>query len=79
MRAILNNNNEIDLHGLTHGDVEDKLENWLILQYNLGNFPIHVITGKSTRMKTLVRLSAKRRGFEVPEPLDNNPGVLLVS
>jgi len=67
MRAILNNNNEIDLHGLTHGDVEDKLENWLILQYNLGNFPI------------LVRLSAKRRGFKVSETLDNNPGVLLVS
>jgi hypothetical protein len=79
MKAILNNNNEIDLHGLTHGDVEDKLENWLILQYNLGNFPIHVITGNSTRMKTLVRLSAKRRGFEVSETLDNNPGVLLVS
>ena len=41
MKAILSNNTEIDLHGLTHGEVEDKLENWLILQYNLGNFPIH--------------------------------------
>ena len=79
MKAILNNNNEIDLHSLTHGEVEDKLENWLILQYNLGNFPIHVITGNSSRMKEIVELSAKRRGFEVTEPLDNNPGVLLVS
>ena len=61
MKAILNNNNEIDLHSLTHGDVEDKLENWLILQYNLGNFPIHVITGNSSRMKKIVELAAKRK------------------
>ena len=79
MRAILNNNTEIDLHGLTHGEVEDKLENWLILQYNLGNFPIHVITGNSSRMKQLVELSAKKRGFKTSEPLDGNSGVLLVS
>ena len=76
MKAILRNNVEIDLHGLTHGEVEDKLENWLILQYNLGNFPLHVITGNSSRMKQLVELSATRRGFEVSEPLDNNSGVL---
>ena len=79
MRAILKNNTEIDLHGLTHGEVEDKLENWLILQYNLGNFPLHVLTGNSSRMKQLVELSAERRGFEVSEPLDGNSGVLLVS
>ena len=79
MKAILNNNNEIDLHSLTHGEVEDKLENWLILQYNLGNFPIHVITGNSSRMKQLVELSAKKRGFKTSEPLDGNSGVLLVS
>tara|TARA_B100000029_G_scaffold444904_1_gene464982 strand:- start:52 stop:291 length:240 start_codon:yes stop_codon:yes gene_type:complete len=79
MRAILKNNTEIDLHGLTHGEVEDKLENWLILQYNLGNFPIHVITGNSSRMKQLVETSAERRGFKTSEPLDGNSGVLLVS
>ena len=79
MKAILSNNNEIDLHSLTHGEVEDKLENWLILQYNLGNFPIHVITGNSSRMKQLVELSAKKRGFKTSEPLDGNSGVLLVS
>ena len=79
MKAILNNNNEIDLHSLTHGEVEDKLENWLILQYNLGNFPIHVITGNTSRMKQLVELSAEKRGFKTSEPLDGNSGVLLVS
>ena len=79
MKAILSNNNEIDLHSLTHGEVEDKLENWLILQYNLGNFPIHVITGNSSRMKQLVELSAKKRGFKTSEPLIDNGGVLLVS
>jgi hypothetical protein len=79
MKAILNNNNEIDLHSLTHGEVEDKLENWLILQYNLGNFPIHVITGNSSRMKTIVELAAKKRGFKTSEPLIYNSGVVLVS
>ena len=79
MKAILSNNTDIDLHGLTHGEVEDKLENWLILQYNLGNFPIHVITGNSSRMKQLVELSAEKRGFKTSEPLDGNSGVLLVS
>jgi hypothetical protein len=78
MKAILNNNNEIDLHSLTHGEVEDELENWLILQYNLGNFPIHVITGNSDRMKKIVETSAKKVGFKTREPLIYNPGVILV-
>ena len=43
---------EIDLHGFKHDEVEDKLANLLILHYNMGNFPIKIITGKSDKMKT---------------------------
>ena len=45
---------EIDLHGLTHEEVKDDLENKLLLHYNMGNFPIRVITGNSLMMKKIV-------------------------
>ncbi len=46
---------EIDLHGFKHDEVKDKLANLLILHYNMGNFPVRLITGKSEKMKTIVR------------------------
>ena len=45
---------EIDLHGLKHKEVEDTLESMLISYYNLGSFPIRVITGHSHKMKKLL-------------------------
>ena len=45
---------EIDLHGLKHKEVEDTLESMLISYYNLGSFPIRVITGHSPTMKKIV-------------------------
>ena len=45
---------EIDLHGFKHDEVDDKLANLLILHYNMGNFPIRIITGKSEKMVILV-------------------------
>ena len=54
---------EIDLHGFKHDEVEDKLANLLILHYNMGNFPIKIITGKSDKMKTIVREVGDKHGF----------------
>jgi len=71
--------NVVDLHGMKHEEVESKLENWLILHYNIGNFPIKVITGNSERMKEIVKESAYRRGFKTTNPLDGNTGVLIVT
>ena len=51
---------EIDLHGFKHEEVEDKLANLLILHYNMGNFPVRLITGKSEKMKTIVREVVKK-------------------
>ena len=46
-------------HGFKHDEVEDKLANLLILHYNMGNFPVTLITNKSERMKEIVRKIVK--------------------
>ena len=50
---------EIDLHGLTYNEVHEVLMNKVILHYNKGNIPIRIITGKSEKMKTIVREQCK--------------------
>jgi DNA-nicking Smr family endonuclease len=69
---------EIDLHGFKHSEVEDKLANWVILQYNEGNFPLRIITGNSKKMKNIVHRVSERYNFTTGEPLDSNPGVLII-
>ena len=70
--------NELDLHGCSHTEVTDSVENILILQYNIGNWPLTVITGNSQKMKSIVIKHASRRGFNTRLPIDNNPGSLIV-
>ena len=67
---------EIDLHGFKHEEVEDKLSNLLILHYNMGNFPVTLITGKSERMKTIVRKIVKEHGFTEDNFWNDNPGAI---
>ena len=69
---------ELDLHGCSHTEVTDTLENILILQYNTGNWPLTVVTGNSQKMKSIVIKHASRRGFNTRLPIDNNPGSLIV-
>ena len=69
---------EIDLHGYTHDDAKQNLENELILQYNNNNFPILIVTGNSTKMKSIVYDVGKELNFTVTTPLDNNIGTLVV-
>ena len=45
---------EIDLHGLKHQEVKADLENKILLHYNMGNFPIRIVTGNSLLMKKIV-------------------------
>ena len=70
--------NELDLHGCTHSEVTDSVENILILQYNTGNWPLTVITGNSQKMKALVTKLSYRRGFNTRLPINNNPGSIIV-
>jgi DNA-nicking Smr family endonuclease len=69
---------EIDLHGFKHDEVEDKLANLLILHYNMGNFPIRLITGKSDKMKTIVRGIVKEHGFTEDDFWNDNPGTIIL-
>ena len=69
---------EIDLHGFKHDEVEDKLANLLILHYNMGNFPVRLITGKSEKMKTIVRGIVKEHGFTEDDFWNDNPGTIIL-
>ena len=69
---------EIDLHGFKHDEVDDKLANLLILHYNMGNFPIRIITGKSEKMKKIVREVVKKHGFEEETFWNDNPGTIVL-
>ena len=69
---------EIDLHGFKHEEVEDKLANLLILHYNMGNFPIKLITGKSDKMKQIVRRIVKEHGFTEYDFWNDNPGTIIL-
>ena len=70
--------NELDLHGCSHEEVMDSLENIMILQHNSGNWPLTVVTGNSQHMKSLVIKHAYRRGFNTRLPVNNNPGSIIV-
>ena len=70
--------NELDLHGCSHEEVMDSLENIMILQCNSGNWPLTVVTGNSQHMKSLVIKHAYRRGFNTRLPVNNNPGSIIV-
>ena len=69
---------EIDLHGFKHDEVEEKLPNLLIIHYNMNNFPIRIITGKSEKMKKIVREVVKKHGFTEDDFWNDNPGVIIL-
>ena len=67
----------LDLHGLTHTDVESNLESWLIMEYNQFNFPLVFITGNSTRMKQLVYQASEKQEFKY-KVHPTNPGAIII-
>ena len=69
---------EIDLHGFKHNEVEDKLPNLLILHYNMGNFPIRLITGKSEKMREIVREICEEYEFNIDDTWNSNPGTIVL-
>ena len=69
---------EIDLHGLTHEEVKDDLENKLLLHYNMGNFPIRVITGNSLMMKKIVSTALEKLRFKESTINTHNGSIIVV-
>ena len=68
---------EIDLHGLKHREVEYTLESLLISYYNLGSFPIRVITGHSHKMKKLLSTAVDNQKFTMKEELHNSGATIV--
>ena len=68
---------EIDLHGLKHKEVEDTLESLLISYYNLGSFPIRVITGHSHKMKKLLSTAVHNQQFNMREEVHNSGATII--
>lgn len=68
---------KIDLHGVRHSDVQQKLDQfyWQVIQHN--HYEVEVITGISKRMKQIVRDISTDYGFKVEE-VPMNPGSLNV-
>ncbi len=68
---------EIDLHGLKHKEVENTLESMLISYYNLGSFPIRVITGHSHMMKKLLSTAVVNQKFTMKEEVYNSGATIV--
>ena len=69
---------EIDLHGLTHKQVKEDLENKILLHYNMGNFPIRVITGNSLLMKKIVSTAVENLRFKKSSINTHNGSIVVV-
>ena len=69
---------EIDLHGLKHQEVKADLENKILLHYNMGNFPIRVITGNSLMMKKIVSTALENLRFKESSINTHNGSIVVV-
>ena len=69
---------EIDLHGLKHQEVKADLENKILLHYNMGNFPIRVITGNSLMMKKIVSTALENLKFKESSINTHNGSIVVV-
>lgn len=64
---------ELDLHGVSHYDVKDVVENFILMN----NPPIRIITGLSDQMRKLTQEVLKKHKYEFYTPA-HNPGEIIV-
>ncbi len=69
---------ELDLHGLTHEEVKQDLENKILLHYNMDNFPIRIITGNSLMMKKIVSTAIENLRFKESSINTHNGSIVVV-
>jgi len=67
---------ELDLHGIKHSEVRDKVENFVLL--NSTKLPVRLITGRSERMRNLAENILQKHKFEYYIPM-HNPGEIIVT
>jgi ribonucleotide monophosphatase NagD (HAD superfamily) len=66
---------ELDLHGVLHSEVEGVVENFALL--NSSELPIRIITGNSTKMKTLTQFILEFHNFEFYTPIHNSGEIIV--
>jgi|TARA_X000001316_G_C898781_1_gene17744 hypothetical protein len=44
----------------------------------MNNFPIRIITGKSEKMKKIVRETCETQGFTIDDFWNDNPGAIIL-
>jgi len=66
---------ELDLHGVFHSEVRDKVENFVLL--NSTQLPVRIITGDSQRMRNLTENILKKYNFIYNIPA-HNAGEIIV-
>lgn len=66
---------ELDLHGVFHSEVRDKVENFVLL--NSTKLPVRIITGDSMRMRNLTENILRKHNFVYDTPA-HNPGEIIV-
>lgn len=66
---------ELDLHGVFHSEVRDKVENFVLL--NSTKLPVRIITGDSQRMRNLTFNILDKHKFNYDIPA-HNPGEIIV-
>ena len=68
---------KLDLHGVKHEDVIWMVEEWALMwDYRVEGFAGKIITGNSTKMKTLAEGALLKHGFEFKHMSD---GSILVN
>jgi len=66
---------KFDCHGMTYLEIEDKLENWLLM--NCDCLPLEVVTGCSEEMRKLVKKYLDKHDFVYQVP-PHNPGTIII-
>lgn len=64
----------LDLHGVEHAKVDEKVRTFL----NYADLPCKVVTGNSSRMKSIVQRLVIEYGWECREESAYNPGTFIV-
>jgi DNA-nicking Smr family endonuclease len=69
--------NRLDLHGFKHIEVPRILEQFIYDHMNRDSKEIEVVTGNSTRMKSIVKEIVDDYGMEITELWGNN-GTMVI-
>ena len=65
---------ELDLHGVSHYDVKDVVENFILMN----DAPFRIITGLSERMKNLTQNILDKHKFQYYTPAHNAGEIIII-